>query len=117
MVSSPVLGPSLRKPRRAASPHAARFLLVAGRLLFSVRSHMGMDNKPTTKADSLRFALAFALRSVRLAKHRLGLSEETRYRIADEAVNHLVRDERWPELLEESKLRPLADGSTDERTL
>jgi hypothetical protein len=54
---------------------------------------------------------SFALRDVRLAKHRLGLSEETRYRIADEVVAYLVQGGRWPELNEESKLRPLSDGS------
>ena len=35
-------------------------------------------------ADDLKFALAFALRSVRLARHRRALTEETRYRIAGE---------------------------------
>jgi hypothetical protein len=65
----------------------------------------------------LRLALAFALRSVRLAKHRLELSEKTRYRIADQAVNYLIHDGRSPELLEETKLRPLADGSTDQREI
>jgi hypothetical protein len=82
--------------------------------LFSFLNKL-MADKPTTRADSLRFALAFALRNVRLAGHRLGLSEETRYRIADEAVNALVRDGRWPELNHVGELRPLSDGTNDKR--
>jgi hypothetical protein len=74
-----------------------------------------MDDKPPKRADSLRFALTFALRHARLAKHPLGLSEESRYRIAGETVNYLIQVGRWPELLEESELRPLSDGSTDKR--
>jgi hypothetical protein len=75
-----------------------------------------MTDKPPIRADALRFAVAFALREVRLASHRLGLSEETRYRVADEAVNQLLRDGRWPELNEEGELRPLSDGTNDKRT-
>lgn len=69
-----------------------------------------MTDKPPTRADSLRYALAFALRSVKLARHPLGLTEETRYRIADETIRHLVRDGRWPELNERPELRPLASA-------
>ena len=58
----------------------------------------GPAEKPPIRADALKFALAFALRSVRLDRHRLGLSEETRYRIAGEAVDRPLRDGRWPEL-------------------
>jgi hypothetical protein len=76
---------------------------------------MPVADKLPTRADSLRFALAFALRSVRLMKHPLGLSEETRIRIADTTVNYLIRYGQWPELLERPELRPLADGSTDKR--
>jgi hypothetical protein len=74
-----------------------------------------MTDKAPTRADSLKFALAFALRNVRLARHPLGLSEETRHRIADDAVEQLLRDGRWPELKQAVELRPLADGSTDKR--
>jgi hypothetical protein len=74
-----------------------------------------MDSPPPTRADSLRYALAFALRSVRLAKHPLGMSEETRYRIADQTVNYLLRYGRWPELNDRPELRPLANGSSDKR--
>ena len=35
---------------------------------------------------------------VRLAKRRLGLSEATRYQIADQVVEYLLKDDRWPEL-------------------
>jgi hypothetical protein len=70
-----------------------------------------MDCKQPTRAESLKFALAFALRDVRLDRHRLGLSEDTRYRVANEAVEYLIRDGRWPELKEESVLRPLAEGT------
>ena len=69
-----------------------------------------MTDKPYTHADALKFALAFALRSVRLDRHRLGLSEETRYRIAGEAVDYLIRDGRWPELNQVGELRPLASA-------
>jgi hypothetical protein len=70
----------------------------------------GPAERPPTRADDLKFALAFALRSVRLDRHRLGLSEETRYRIAGETVDHLLRDGRWPELNQIPVLRPLASA-------
>lgn len=63
----------------------------------------------------MRDALAFALRTVRVARHPLGLSEDTRYRIADEVVAKLLNDGRWPELREEAKGIPVADGSQDKR--
>jgi ribosomal protein S9 len=75
-----------------------------------------MADNPPIRADALRLALARALTNVRLARHRLGLSEESRYRIADEVVDYLVRDGRWPELNRVSELRPLPDGSNDKRT-
>ena len=75
-----------------------------------------MTDKPPTRADSLKFALAFALRNVRLARHPLGLSEETRHSVADEAVEQLIRDGRWPELKQACELRPLSDGANDKRT-
>jgi len=76
-----------------------------------------MHENPPIRADSLRFALAFALRDVRLERHRLGLSEETRYRIAREVVDYLVRDGRWPELNQEIVLIPItpAYGPHDKR--
>ena len=70
----------------------------------------GPAEKPPIRADALKFALAFALRSVRLDRHRLGLSEETRYRIAGEAVDRPLRDGRWPELKQTPELRPLASA-------
>jgi hypothetical protein len=63
------------------------------------------------RAEALRYALAFALGTVRLARFKLGMTEETRYRIADEVVTYLRKDGRWPELNEEIELRPLSDGS------
>jgi hypothetical protein len=69
-----------------------------------------------TRADSLRHALAFALRSVRTAQHRLGLSEGTRYDIADQVVRDLTREGRWPELKEESAIPVTpANGPHDKR--
>lgn len=65
---------------------------------------------PPTRADAVRYALAFTLRGVKLARHSLGLAEETRYRIAGEAVDHLVRDGRWPELNDRPELRPLTSA-------
>lgn len=75
-----------------------------------------MSFKPRPiRANALRHALAFALRSVRVARHRLGLSEETRYQIAYQVVAQLLCDGRWPELNEEAKGIPVADGSQDKR--
>jgi hypothetical protein len=43
------------------------------------------------------------------------MSEEIRYRIADQTVNYLLRYGRWPELNDRPELRPLANGSSDKR--
>jgi hypothetical protein len=54
--------------------------------------------KPQTHGDTLRYALAFALSKVRYARHRLGLSEEARYQVADETIKELRRYGHWKEL-------------------
>ncbi len=61
-----------------------------------------------TKGDLLKFALAFALRAVRLHRFRLGLSEEDRYRVAHDAVAELRKHGGWRELDEEARAIPPA---------
>lgn len=51
-----------------------------------------------TKGSILRFALAFALRNVRVARYRLGLSEDQRYAVADEVMRELRRTGGWNDL-------------------
>ena len=51
-----------------------------------------------TKGELLRHSIAFALRSVRLAGRRLGLTEEDRMRVADETLRELRRHGEWREL-------------------
>jgi len=69
-----------------------------------------MDNQPPTRADTFRYALAFALKNVRLARHSLGLSEEQRYEIADRTIAELTKYGGWPELNDRPELRPLASA-------
>jgi hypothetical protein len=47
-----------------------------------------------TRADMLRFAIAFALRGARKLVRglRQGLTEEERYRVADDVVNRLQQN-------------------------
>lgn len=52
----------------------------------------------STRGFALYHALAMALGKVRLAQHRLGMSEEQRYEIAHSVVGRLQEDGRWPEL-------------------
>lgn len=75
-----------------------------------------MSYTSPTRGDTLKHALAFALRNVRLERHRLGLSEESRYKIADETVRYLTQYNEWPELKEPAGPMQLADGSNDKRT-
>jgi hypothetical protein len=58
-----------------------------------------------TKGELLRHRIAFALRSVRLAGRRLGLTEEDRMRVADDTLCELRRHSGWHELDD------LVDGS------
>jgi hypothetical protein len=51
-----------------------------------------------TKGDLLRHSIAFALRSVRLAGRRLGLTEEDRMRVADDTLRELRKHGEWGEL-------------------
>jgi hypothetical protein len=51
-----------------------------------------------TKGDLLRYAIAYALRSVHFKRRRLELSEDDRYRIAADAVGELRRHGQWKEL-------------------
>jgi hypothetical protein len=53
---------------------------------------------PYTKGELLRFAIAFALRGIRLHRSRLALSEEDRYRVADDAIRKLRQYGQWNEL-------------------
>jgi hypothetical protein len=46
----------------------------------------------------LRFAIAFALRKTRTARHRLGLSEEARFQVADDTISEMRRYGQWREL-------------------
>jgi hypothetical protein len=54
-----------------------------------------------TKADSLKFAIAFALRSVRAGRYRLGLSEDARYKVADDTIAAMRRYGQWRDLDDE----------------
>ena len=51
-----------------------------------------------TRGQVLRYALAFAMRGLRFKHAPLGLAEETRHRLADEAVTELQRYGHWKEL-------------------
>jgi hypothetical protein len=62
----------------------------------------------STKGFALYHALAFALSRVRLARFKLGLTEDQRFEIAETTVLRLQEDGRWPELNEESKRIPPA---------
>lgn len=62
----------------------------------------------STKGFALYHALAMALTKVRLARFKLGLSEEQRYEIAENVVHRLQQDGRWPELNDVSEPRPPA---------
>jgi hypothetical protein len=66
-----------------------------------------------TKASLLRFSLAYALRRVRLARHRLGLTEEQCYAVADETIREMRRFGGWSDLDEPVEPKPPApDRST-----
>jgi hypothetical protein len=54
--------------------------------------------RAVTKAELLRFSIAFALIKVRLKRFKLGLSEQERYQVADDAVRHLRQYGAWKEL-------------------
>ena len=51
-----------------------------------------------TKGEILRHCIAFALRSVRLSGHRLGLTEDDRMRVADDTMRELRRHGAWKDL-------------------
>jgi hypothetical protein len=51
-----------------------------------------------TKADLLRFSIAFALSRVRFRRFRLGLSEDERYQIAEDTVRQMRKYGAWKEL-------------------
>ena len=52
-----------------------------------------------TKGELLRHSIALALRSLRLAGRRLGLTEEDRMRVADETLRELRRHGEWVSLM------------------
>jgi hypothetical protein len=64
--------------------------------------------RKSTKGFALYHALAFALSRVRLARFKLGLSEDQRFEIAEATVHRLQEDGRWPELNDVSEPRPPA---------
>jgi hypothetical protein len=51
-----------------------------------------------TKGDLLRFAIAFAMRKLRFKRAPLGLTEEERYRLADDTVKEMQRCGGWQSL-------------------
>lgn len=57
-----------------------------------------------TRAEALRHALAFALRNVHVGAKRLKLDEDTRWRLAGEAIDDLRKYGGWKELDEERRL-------------
>ena len=63
---------------------------------------MGM---PYTRAFHLRLALKMALGRVRLGWRKLGLSEEERFRVADETINELRRTGGWRDLDQELEVK------------
>jgi hypothetical protein len=63
-----------------------------------------------TKADSLKFAIAFALRSARVGRNRLKLSEEDRYKVADDTIAEMRRYGQWRDL--DDDLPPPSAGLT-----
>ncbi len=65
-----------------------------------------------TRAELLRIALANALAKLRLKRAPLGISEESRLKLAEEAIAELRRYGGWKELDEEAPMRPLASGDS-----
>jgi hypothetical protein len=57
-----------------------------------------MGPRQYTKGELLHFCIAFALRGIRLHRSRLLLTEEDRYRVADEAIQKMRQYGRWNEL-------------------
>jgi hypothetical protein len=53
-----------------------------------------------TKGDLVRFGIAFAMRKLRFKRAPLGLSEEQRYALADDAVKEMQAHGGWKELSE-----------------
>ena len=62
-----------------------------------------------TRADLLRFCLAFAMRKLRFKRAPLGLSEAERYQLADDAVKEMQSCGGWralDELLDKDRSAP-----------
>jgi hypothetical protein len=62
-----------------------------------------------TKGDLLRFAIAFAMRKLRFKRAPLGLSEEQRTQLADDAVKEMQSCGGWKaldELLDKDSSAP-----------
>jgi len=55
---------------------------------------------------------AAALRKLRFKNAPLGISEESRLKLAEEAIAELRRYGGWKELDEEAPMRPLASGDS-----
>jgi hypothetical protein len=64
-----------------------------------------MDGFKTTRANTLLHSLAYALRSVRLRGHRLGLTEDERFEVAKETIIELRRRGAWSDLDTEQPVR------------
>lgn len=60
-----------------------------------------MSSNPT-KGDILRHCLAYALIKVRVARHKLRLSEAERYEVADHTLRRLRETGQWKELDDEA---------------
>ncbi len=65
-----------------------------------------------TRAELLRIALAQALRRLRFKNAPLGISEDSRLKLAEQAIAELRRYGGWKELDEEAPMRPLASGDS-----
>ncbi len=63
-----------------------------------------------TRAELLRIALAHALGKLRFKRAPLGISEESRLKLAEQAIAELRRYGGWKELDEEAPIRPLPSG-------
>lgn len=68
-----------------------------------------------TKADLLTFAIAFALRSVRLKGRRLALTEDERYQAARTTIHEIQKNGRWRDLNDPLPPPQYADPSNDKR--
>ena len=82
-------------------------------LFASVSSTCGSSRSSfLSSAAELRIALAQALHKLRFKNAPLGISEESRLKLAEEAIAELRLYGGWKELDEEAPMRPLASGDS-----